>query len=129
MTIGSSFSVGKRMRLVGAGLLALLAQPCLAQTAACVHIKVGAGFAGRMGVMLNGRPVVGSDKFNIGQTGCVKLPVAGMTDGTPYTVYFSAVFGSQYVNCTPEPPPYQSKKDAKLTYQATGAVRTVHCKR
>ncbi|GEM_PF-5498704 len=70
-----------------------------------------------------------SNKFNIGQTGCVKLPVAGMTDGTPYTVYFSAVFGSQYVNCTPEPPPYESNKDANLTYQATGAVRTVHCKR
>ena len=128
MTISSSFS-DRKMRFVGAGLLALLAQPCLAQTAACVHIKVGAGFAGRMGVMLNGRVVAGSDKFNIGQTQCVNLPVAGMTDGTPYTVYFSAVFGSQYVNCTPEPPPYQSKKDAKSTYQATGAVRTVHCKR
>ena len=129
MTISSSLRVGKRMRLVGAGVFALLAQPCLAQSAACVHIKVGSGFAARMGILLNGRPVTTSAKFNIGQTQCAKLPVAGMTDGTEYKVYFSAVFGSQYVNCTPEPSPYQSKKESKLTYQATGAVRTVHCKR
>lgn len=110
----------------GVGLCMLVAQPCVAQTAACVNLLVGAGYAAWMGVKL-GDSITWSSSFPIGQSRCVKLPVPGMVNGAPYTVVVSAFLGSSKVPCTPPPSPYSSNDSNSVTYNAWGTVRDVKC--
>lgn len=104
----------------------IAAQPASAQSAACVNLLVGAGYAAWMGVHF-GDSYYWSSSFPIGQHRCIKLPVPGMVDNAPYTVVVSAVLGSSKVPCTPSPQPWQSADTNTVTYNASGTVRNVHC--
>jgi hypothetical protein len=104
----------------------LVAQPCFAQSAACVNLLVGAGYAAWMGVHF-GDSYYWSSSFPIGQTRCIKLPVSGMVNGAPYTVVVSAVLGSSKVLCTPIPSPYMSSDKNSVTYNAWGTTLNVKC--
>jgi len=109
-----------------AGLCLLTAQPALAQSAACVNLLAGAGYAAWMGVHF-GDSFYWSPSFPIGQTQCVKLPVSGMVNGAPYTVVVSAVLGSSKVLCTPDPSPWSSSNTNSVSYNAWGTTLNVKC--
>ena len=109
---------------LGIGLLA--APPASAQSAACVNLLVGAGYAAWMAVHF-GDSYYWSSSFPIGQNRCIKLPVSGMVDGAPYTVVVSAVLGSSKVPCKPAPSPYSSKNTNSIVYNAWGTTLNVKC--
>ncbi len=109
----------------GAGLSLLIAQPCVAQKAACVNLLAGAGYATWMGVEF-GNTRYWSESFAIGQYGCVKLPVPGMADGAPYKVIIYPVLGHTFY-CTPVPSPYSSKDRNAVTYNAWGTALDAVC--
>lgn len=117
---------GAAMMIVGLGLGLAPAKPAAAQSAACVNLLVGAGYAAWMGVKL-GDSIYWSDSFPIGQHRCVALPVKGMVNGSPYSVVVSAVLGSSKVPCTPDPSPYSSSNTASVVYNAWGTTLNVHC--
>ena len=100
--------------------------PAMAQSAACVNLLVGAGYAAWMGVKF-GDSIYWSSSFPIGQNRCVQLPVKGMVDGAPYSVVVSAVLGSSKVPCTPDPSPYSSSNRSSVVYNAWGTTLNVHC--
>ncbi|MCF3975111.1 hypothetical protein [Paracoccus salsus] len=101
-------------------------QPAAAQSAACVNLQVGAGYAAWMAVKFAGG-FTWSSSFPIGQTRCIPLPVDGMVDGAPYEVVVSAVLGSSKVSCTPAPGVYQSSNTNSVSYNAWGTTLNVHC--
>ena len=102
------------------------AAPAQAQSAACVNLLAGAGYAAWMGVKF-GDSFYWSDSFPIGQYRCVKLPVSGMVDNAPYTVVVSAVLGSSKVECKQAPSPYNSKDSNSVVYNAWGTTLNVSC--
>ena len=110
--------------LLGPGLLA--SPPAQAQSAACVNLLAGAGYAAWMGVKF-GDSFYWSDSFPIGQYRCVKLPVSGMVDNAPYTVVVSAVLGSSKVECKQAPSPFNSKDTNSVVYNAWGTTLNVSC--
>ncbi|MCW5688535.1 MAG: hypothetical protein KIT76_08330 [Pseudolabrys sp.] len=110
--------------LIGPALFA--AAPAQAQSAACVNLLAGAGYAAWMGVKF-GDSFYWSDSFPIGQYRCVKLPVSGMVDNAPYTVVVSAVLGSSKVECKQAPSPYNSKDSNSVVYNAWGTTLNVSC--
>lgn len=110
--------------LLGPALLA--GQPAQAQSAACVNLLAGAGYAAWMGVKF-GDSFYWSDSFPIGQYRCVKLPVSGMVDNAPYTVVVSAVLGSSKVECKQTPSPFNSKDTNSVVYNAWGTTLNVSC--
>lgn len=122
----TKFSAETRSGVWAAGLCMLVAQPCAAQTAACVNLLVGAGYAAWMGVHF-GDSYYWSSSFPIGKTRCIKLPVPGMINSATYTVVVSAVLGSSKVPCTPAPSPYSSSDTNSVSYNAWGTVRHVKC--
>jgi len=105
---------------------ALAHQPAQAQSAACVNLLAGAGYAAWMGVKF-GDSFYWSDSFPIGQYRCVKLPVSGMVDNAPYTVVVSAMAGSSKVECKQAPSPYSSKDTNSVVYNAWGRTLNVSC--
>ena len=111
---------------VVAGIWMLFAQPVFAQSAACVNLLAGAGYAAWMGVHF-GDSYYWSSSFPIGQSRCIKLPVTGMVNGAPYTVVVSAVLGSSKVLCTPNPSPYSSSDTNSVSYNAWGTTLDVKC--
>lgn len=111
----------------GVGLCVLGAQPCVAQSAACVNLLVKAGYVAWMGVHF-GESYHWSSSFPIGQSRCIKLPVSGMVNGAPYTVVVSAAAGKSKVLCTPDPSPYSSSDTNTVSYNAWGATWSVTCK-
>lgn len=110
--------------LLGPALFA--APPAQAQSAACVNLLAGAGYAAWMGVKF-GDSFYWSDSFPIGQYRCVKLPVSGMVDNAPYTVVVSAVLGSSKVECKQTPSPFNSKDTNSVVYNAWGTTLNVSC--
>lgn len=110
--------------LIGPALFA--AAPAQAQSAACVNLLAGAGYAAWMGVKF-GDSFYWSDSFPIGQYRCVKLPVSGMVDNAPYTVVVSAVLGSSKVECKQAPSPFNSKDSNSVVYNAWGTTLNVSC--
>jgi hypothetical protein len=126
MNISKSFNTKTTSGVFAAGLCMLVAQPCFAQSKACVNLLVGAGYAAWMAVNL-GDSYYWSSSFAIGQTGCVTLPVAGMVNGAPYNVVVSAILGSSKVVCTPAPSPYSSSDTNAVVYNAWGTTFNVTC--
>lgn len=108
----------------GAAMLA--SPPARAQSAACVNLLAGAGYAAWMGVKF-GDSFYWSDSFPIGQYRCVKLPVSGMVDNAPYSVVVSAVLGSSKVECKQAPSPFNSKDSNSVVYNAWGTTLNVSC--
>lgn len=111
---------------LGFGLCMFATQSSFAQSAACVNLLVGAGYAAWMGVHF-GDSYYWSGSFPIGQSRCVSLPVPGMVNGAPYTVVVSAVLGQSKVRCTPNPSPYSSSDTNTVTYNAWGGTQSVKC--
>lgn len=126
MNITKFLNTKTTLGVCGAGLCMLVAQPCAAQSAACVNLLVGAGYAAWMGVNF-GDSYYWSPSFAIGQTQCIKLPVSGMVNGAPYNVVVSAVLGSSKVACTPAPSPYSSSNTNSVSYNAWGTTFNVKC--
>lgn len=115
--------------IVCAGICLLLAQPAFAQQAACVHMKVGVGYAAHYAVVFNGVNFGGNGKkINVGQTGCVTLPVSGMSDGSHFTMHVYPVASRKDQTCQPAPATYSSSAQGKLIYNATGGVQTPKCR-
>ena len=108
------------------GLSVLAGQPAAAQSAACVNLLAGAGYAAWMGVKF-GDSFYWSSSFPIGQYRCVRLPVSGMVNGAPYNVVVSAVLGSSKVQCNQQPSPYSSADTNSVVYNAWGTTLNVHC--
>jgi hypothetical protein len=97
-------STGAKPALAGAVLAQGVAssQPAAAQSAACVDLLVGAGYAAWMAVKL-ADDFTSSSSFPIGDIRCINLPVNGMVGGAPYKVVASIVLGSGKALCTPTP--------------------------
>jgi len=114
------------LAICAVGLGTLAAQPCEAQTRACVNLLVGAGYAAWMAVKF-GDSFYWSPSFAIGQTQCIGLPVSGMVNGAPYSVVVSAVLGASKVPCTPAPSPYSSSDTNAVVYNAWGTTLNVSC--
>jgi hypothetical protein len=100
--------------------------PAAAQSAACVNLLAGAGYAAWMAVEFGGT-FHWTSSFPIGQHRCIALPVKDMTDGATYRVVVSAVLGSSKVACTPEPSPFVSSNTSSVVYNAWGTTLNVHC--
>lgn len=126
MSAVKSFSTFAALAAAGFGFGMAPVAPVAAQSAACVNLLVGAGYAAWMGVRF-GDSIYWSDSFPIGQHRCVSLPVKGMVDGAPYSVVVSAVLGSSKVPCTPDPSPYSSANTSSVVYNAWGTTLNVHC--
>ncbi|MEY6431232.1 hypothetical protein ABC977_02290 [Thioalkalicoccus limnaeus] len=120
----SSFAAAAAAAALAVTVLA--PKPAEAQSAACVNLLVGAGYAAWMGVEFAGT-YHWSSSFPIGQHRCIKLPVKDMVDGNTYRVVVSAVLGSSKVPCTPEPSPYSSSNTSSVVYNAWGTTLNVHC--
>lgn len=93
MNLTKLFNTRTTSGVFAAGLCMLVAQPCFAQSKACVNLLVGAGYAAWAGVHF-GDSYYWTGSFGIGSTGCVTLPVSGMVDGAPYNVVVSAVLAA-----------------------------------
>jgi hypothetical protein len=121
--------VRKTLTLCAAGgaLWVSVAAPVHAQSAACVNLLLGAGYAAWMGVHV-GDSYHWSSSFPVGQSRCIKLPVQGMVNGAPYTVVVSAVLGSSKVPCTPEPSAWSSSNANSVSYNASGSSFRVKCR-
>lgn len=119
---------GNLIAMLGAGICVLQAQPSFAQTAACVHMKVGVGYAAHYGLIFDGKTFGSSKKINVGQTGCVALPVSGMTDGSQFTMQVYPIASRKRQTCQPAPATYSSSAQGKLVYNATGGVQTPKCR-
>lgn len=126
MNIKQLLNFRTNIAICAVGLGTLVAQPCEAQTAACVNLLVGAGYAAWMAVKF-GDSFYWSPSFAIGQTQCIQLPVSGMVNGAPYSVVVSAVLGSSKVPCTPPPSPYSSSDTNTVSYNAWGTTLNVTC--
>lgn len=119
-------NVKSNLAICAVALGTLAAQPCAAQTAACVNLLAGAGYSAWMAVKF-GDSFYWSDSFPIGQHRCINLPVSGMVNGAPYSVVVSAVLGSSKVPCTPAPAPYSSSDTNTVSYNAWGTTLNVTC--
>jgi hypothetical protein len=126
MNLTKLFNTKTTSGVFAAGLCMLVAQPCFAQSKACVNLLVGAGYAAWAGVHF-GDSYYWTGSFGIGSTGCVTLPVSGMVDGAPYNVVVSAVLGSSKVVCTPAPSPWSSSDTNAVVYNAWGTTFNVTC--
>ena len=127
MSITKLSNTRTRLGLCASGICLLAVQPSFAQSAACVYLEPGAGYAAWMAVNF-GDSYYWSPSFPIGQHQCIKLPVSGMVNGAPYTVVVSAVLGSSKVLCTPAPAPYSSSDTNSVVYNAWGTTFNVSCK-
>jgi hypothetical protein len=119
-------SLGVAAVALSLGLGSLSPTPAAAQSAACVNLLVGAGYAAWMGVRYDGK-YHWSSSFPIGQHRCIELPVEGMSEGDTYGVVVSAVLGSSKVECTPTPSPFDPNNTNSVTYNAWGTTLNVHC--
>ncbi|TFF18382.1 hypothetical protein E3C22_21670 [Jiella endophytica] len=101
------------------------APPAAAQTAACVNLLVGAGYSAWMGVQV-GKGITWSSSFPIGKTRCIRLPVEGMVQGTPYSVIVSAALGKR-VTCSPDNLTYSSSTPYSVVFNAWGTSLSPKC--
>lgn len=125
MRVLKLFNVKACLGIFAFGIGVMAAQPSYAQSAACVNLLVGAGYAAWMGVKL-GDSTYWSSSFPIGQHRCVQLPVKGMVNGAPYSVVVKAVLGESKT-CTPAPSAYSSSNTNSVVYNAWGTTQSVKC--
>ncbi len=104
--------------------LVLIASPARAQSAACVYLQPGAGYAAWMQVVSGSFESAWSDLFSIGQYRCIAL--APIADGAEFTVRISALLGSSKVPCTPSLR-RNSAFTGNVTYNAWGTTLNVRC--
>ncbi|NDW06229.1 hypothetical protein [Jiella pacifica] len=107
------------------GASTLGAAPAAAQSAACVNLLVGAGYAAWMGVKV-GQGTDWSSSFPIGKTRCIALPVEGMVQGTPYSVVVKAVLGKT-VTCSPDNLTYTPSTTTSVVFNAWGTTLSPKC--
>lgn len=102
-----------------------MGSPAQAQSAACVYLQPGAGYAAWIRVVSGSFESAWSSSFPIGQHRCVDLrPIA---DGAKYTVQISAVLGSSKVHCKPDNQTRVAAQTGSVTYLAWGTTFNVHC--
>lgn len=95
-----------------------------AQSAACVHLLVGAGYAAKMRVVAGSFHTDWSDSFAIGQTKCQSL--SGVGDGIAFSVEVSAILGKTKT-CTPSDITRVASSKSSVTFQAWGTTLDVKC--
>lgn len=110
--------------------LAFLAAACVgsaahAQSAACVYLEPGAGYAAWIRVVSGSFTSEWSSSFAIGQHRCVSL--TSIADGAKYTVQISAMAGSSKVPCKPDNQPRVASQPGTVTYLASGTTFNVKC--
>ncbi len=95
-----------------------------AQSAACVHLLVGAGFAAKMRVVYGNLHTDWSDSFAIGSTKCQSL--SAVPDGSTFTVEVHALAGEDK-NCSPENVVRSAASPSSVTFQTWGTTFGVKC--
>lgn len=95
-----------------------------AQSAACVHLLVGAGYAAKMRVVAGKFHTDWSGSFAIGSTKCQSLD--GVADGQAFSVEVSAVLG-ETKTCKPENVVRAAGSKSSVTFQAWGTTLSVKC--
>ena len=96
----------------------------MAQSAACVHLLVGAGFAAKMRVVYGNLHTDWSDSFAIGSTKCQSL--SAVPDGSAFTVEVHALAGEDK-KCSPENIVRSSSSSSSVTFQTWGTTFCVKC--
>ncbi len=104
--------------------IALSSAPASAQSAACVHLLVGAGYAAKMHVVSGTFHTDWSSSFPIGQTKC--QPLDGVGDGQTFSVQVKADLGETQT-CTPANIVRVAASKSSVTFQAWGTTLNVHC--
>lgn len=104
--------------------MTLFASTAQAQQKACVFIKVGAGFSGKMRVISGSWKSEWSSDMAIGGQRCQSLE--NLSPGAPFSVQFKADLGKT-VTCTPSDIPYNPKDPGNANYFAWGTTLKVKC--
>lgn len=113
---------GKLLVLLALGLMG--SGTVMAQSAACVHLLVGAGFAAKMRVVYGNLHTDWSDSFAIGSTKCQSL--SAVPDGSAFTVEVHALAGEDK-KCSPENIVRSSSSSSSVTFQTWGTTFGVKC--
>lgn len=118
-----------RTRSVLAALVLLAANlwpasQAAAQSAACVQLLVGAGYAAKMRVVSGKFHTDWSGSFAIGSTKCQSLN--GVGDGQPFSVEVSAVLG-ETKTCKPANIVRVAGSQSSVTFLAWGTTLNVKC--
>jgi hypothetical protein len=115
-----------RTCLVVASLaVALPGAPARAQSNACVHLLVGAGYAARMRVVAGSFHTDWSGSFPIGKTKCQSLE--GIGDGIAFSVQVKAILGKTKT-CEPSQIKRVAASPSSVTFGASGTTQDVHCR-
>ena len=101
-----------------------MASSVSAQQNACVHLKVGAGYAAKMRVCTGDTCKSWSGVFGIGKSKCQSL--AGFPTGTIFTVQVHAQAGDTKT-CSPSDVTRNANDKTNLVYLASGTTKKVHC--
>lgn len=95
-----------------------------AQSSACVHLLVGAGYAAEMRIVYGNLHTDWSSSFAIGSTKCQSLDA--VPDGSTFTVEVHALAG-ETKKCTPENVTRSAASKSSVTFQAWGPTLGVKC--
>ena len=110
--------------VLAAAVGATAAAPAMAQSNACVHLLVGAGFAAKMRIVSGDFATQWSDSFAIGQTKCQSLK--DVSDGKNFTVEVPALAG-ETKKCSPENIKRVASSPSSVTFQTWGTTFGVKC--
>lgn len=110
--------------IASAFLIILPSARASAQSAACVHLLVGAGYAVKMRVISGTFHTDWSGSFAIGSTKC--QPLDGVGDGQPFSVEVQAILGESKI-CTPRDIVRVAASKSSVTFQAWGTTLNVKC--
>lgn len=113
---------GKLLMLLALGLMG--SGTVMAQSAACVHLLVGAGYAAEMRIVYGNLHTDWSSSFAIGSTKCQSL--SAVPDGSTFTVEVHALAG-ETKKCTPENVVRSAASTSSVTFQAWGPTLGVKC--
>lgn len=102
----------------------LIASTAQAQPKACVYIKVGAGFSGKMRVVSGSWKSDWSSDMAIGGQKC--QPLSSLAKGALFSVQFKADLGKT-VTCQPANVPYDPDNPVNANYFAWGTTLNVKC--
>jgi hypothetical protein len=101
-----------------------LAGTAAAQSNACVHLLVGAGYAAKMRISSGDYHTDWSGSFAIGSTKCQSL--SGVPNGNKFSVEVSAILG-ETKTCKPSDITRVSSSTSSVTFQAWGTTLNVKC--
>ncbi len=124
-TMGFIMLISRLFGLAIVGLVGSVAvTPAFAQSNACVHLLVGAGFAAKMRVTSGDFATEWSSSFAIGQTKCQSLK--DVSDGKNFTVEVHALAG-ETKKCSPENIKRVASSPSSVTFQTWGTTFGVKC--